>query len=211
MQWEQSERDCMREICRKLEIDLYKQGVGRKKHLSIPEYKQAMDNLHEAQQAATLAEANRLQVDFASEAAEHKLASLQAKIQDRQKQLNDLNIKTNKCVRENTDLQQAIKQQSLIIAKNNKHIAKQQQDIKSYDNIKSALYEFQDWLSYDNYLHSVIEKMPKFHWEKMPDSIKQQQEKYYNKDIKPIEDYANHLIDQVETSEQYIDDEEIEL
>lgn len=46
MQWEQSERDAMREICSNLGIDLYEQGIGRKRHLETPEYKELRDQLN---------------------------------------------------------------------------------------------------------------------------------------------------------------------
>lgn len=57
MQWEQSERERMRSICREMEIDLLEQGNGRK-YMSIPEYKQYANELSrlERQQAAEQAQ-----------------------------------------------------------------------------------------------------------------------------------------------------------
>lgn len=112
---------------------------------------------------------------------------------------------------DNAELQREIEQQSAVIAKNDRKIAKQQQDIQCYDNMKQALGELQDWLSYDTYIHSVIDKMPVFYQGIMPEFLKNRHEKYYNDNIKPIADYTNCLADEIQTNEQYIDDEEIEL
>ncbi len=46
IQWEQSERDAMREICSNLNIDLQEQGVGRKRHFTVPEYKALQDQMN---------------------------------------------------------------------------------------------------------------------------------------------------------------------
>lgn len=140
-----------------------------------------------------------------------QVQELQQQINDKQKQLTDLNMQTKKCMTDNAGLQKEIEQQSAVIARNNRKIAKQQQDIQCYDNIKQALGELQDWLSYDTYIHSVIDKMPVFYKGIMPEFLKNRHEKYYNDNIKPIADYTNCLADEIQTNEQYIDDEEIEL
>lgn len=140
-----------------------------------------------------------------------QVQELQQQINDKQKQLTDLNMQTKKCMTDNAGLQKEIEQQSAVIARNNKKIAKQQQDIQCYDNMKQALGELQDWLSYDTYIHSVIDKMPVFYQGIMPEFLKNRHEKYYNDNIKPIADYTNCLADEIQTNEQYIDDDEIEL
>lgn len=140
-----------------------------------------------------------------------QVQELQQQINDKQKQLTDLNMQTKKCMTDNAGLQREIEQQSAVIAKNNRKIAKQQQDIQCYDDIKQALGELQDWLSYDTYIHSVIDKMPVFYQGIMPEFLKNRHEKYYNDNIKPIADYTNCLADEIQTNEQYIDDDEIEL
>ena len=45
IQWEQSERDAMRDICSNLGIDLHEQGIGRKRHFSVSEYKALQDQI----------------------------------------------------------------------------------------------------------------------------------------------------------------------
>lgn len=140
-----------------------------------------------------------------------QMQELQQQINDKQKQLTDLNVQTKKCMTDNAGLQTEIEQQSAVIARNNRKIAKQQQDIQCYDNMKQALGELQDWLSYDTYIHSVIEKMPVFYQGIMPEFLRNRHEKYYNDNIKPIADYANYLADEIQTNEQCIDEEEVEL
>lgn len=43
IQWEQSERDYIRDLCQDYNINLHEQGIGRKRHLSIQEYKDIQD------------------------------------------------------------------------------------------------------------------------------------------------------------------------
>lgn len=54
MQWEQSERDRFRGICSNLGIDVAAQGVGRRRHLSVDEYKDACDQVSSAIQTADM-------------------------------------------------------------------------------------------------------------------------------------------------------------
>lgn len=44
--WEQSERDLMRRICNELGIPLQEQGIGRKRHLEVSEYKEAQEQIN---------------------------------------------------------------------------------------------------------------------------------------------------------------------
>lgn len=46
IQWEQSERDYLRELCKQYQVPLYEQGIGRKRHLSVGEYKALQDELN---------------------------------------------------------------------------------------------------------------------------------------------------------------------
>lgn len=64
IQWEQSERDYMREICRELGIDLHKQGIGRKRHLTVKEYKDCQDMIREAKAELTNIEHDKIIADF---------------------------------------------------------------------------------------------------------------------------------------------------
>lgn len=48
MQWTQSERDRFRGICESLGISVAAQGIGRKRHLAVDEYKQVQDNISDA-------------------------------------------------------------------------------------------------------------------------------------------------------------------
>ena len=132
-------------------------------------------------------------------------------MQELQQQIKDLQLQSQKYVNDNEELQREIEQQSVVITGNNRKIAKQQQDIQCYDNMKQALGELQDWLSYDTYIHSVIDKMPVFYKGIMPEFLKNRHEKYYNDNIKPIADYTNCLADEIQTNQQYIDEEEVEL
>lgn len=281
IQWEQSERDCMREICRELGIDLYKQGIGRKRHLTVKEYKDCQDMIREAKAELTNIEHDKIIADFDKmeldqqiriteskkqklydeinglqqqarkdnqqiqelqkqisrqkkekqglkhqiEITENKKQKLyneiyglqqqtrkgKQQVQELQQQVKNLQVQSQKYANDNAGLQKEIEQQSAVIARNNRKIAKQQQDIQCYDNMKQALGELQDWLSYDTYIHSVIDKMPVFYQGIMPEFLKNRHEKYYNDNIKPIADYTNCLADEIQTNEQYIDDDEIEL
>lgn len=53
IQWEQSERDAMRGICQMMGIDLYEQGIGRKRHFTVEEYKELQDQLNSLSQDVT--------------------------------------------------------------------------------------------------------------------------------------------------------------
>lgn len=54
IQWEQSERNFMREICNNLNIDLKAQGKGRSKHYSSKEYKTYKEDLNQIKVAIAL-------------------------------------------------------------------------------------------------------------------------------------------------------------
>ena len=45
MAWEQSERDYLRELCHSYNIALFDQGIGRKRHLEVQEYKDVQDQI----------------------------------------------------------------------------------------------------------------------------------------------------------------------
>lgn len=53
IQWEQAERDCIREICRNMDIELHEQGTGRKRHLSVKEYKDCQEQIRQAKAELT--------------------------------------------------------------------------------------------------------------------------------------------------------------
>lgn len=53
MQWEQAERDCMREICQTLDIQLEDQGIGRKRHLNVTEHKELQEKLNKLKKNVT--------------------------------------------------------------------------------------------------------------------------------------------------------------
>lgn len=75
MQWEQSERNRMRDICKHMGIDLHDQGVGRKRHLSVPEYKAVQDSIHAARDMLADTIADQVTVDLQLDAAKHHLAA----------------------------------------------------------------------------------------------------------------------------------------
>lgn len=105
MQWEQSERDRMRDICQHMGIALHQQGVGRKRHLAVGEYKQAQDDLHTAREqakqasqaaAAARAEADGLRRDITAyratvDKAQGQLEDIGRQCTDRQADLDALN------------------------------------------------------------------------------------------------------------------------
>lgn len=81
IQWEQSERDCMREICRELGIDLHKQGVGRKRHLTVKEYKDCQDMIKEAKAELTNIEHDKIIADFDKMELEQSIRIIETKNQ----------------------------------------------------------------------------------------------------------------------------------
>lgn len=54
IRWVQAERDRFREICSNLDIDVAAQGIGRKRHLSVDEYKDACDQVSSAVQTVDM-------------------------------------------------------------------------------------------------------------------------------------------------------------
>lgn len=210
------------------------EGQVAKKHIETQKYKllKMQQELTETKAELTSIEQDKIIADFDKMELEQQIRITESKkqklydeinglqqqarkgkqqVQELQQQIKDLQEQSRKYINDNTGLEKEIEQQSVVIAKNSKKIAKQQQDIQCYDNIKQTLAELQDWLSYDTYIHSVIEKIPVFYQGIMPEFLKNRHEKYYNENIKPIADYANCLADEIQTNEQYIDDEEIEL
>lgn len=97
MQWEQSERDRFRGICSSLGIDVAAQGVGRRRHLSVDEYKDAQDQVSSAMK--TVGELNKdicfwtQRLSEAQEAVRSKrdaVKQLDSEIQERRAAIADL-------------------------------------------------------------------------------------------------------------------------
>lgn len=64
IQWEQSERDAMRGICSNLGIDLHEQGIGRKRHYTVDEYKDRQDAINAMNsQISVLSDKKQLAID----------------------------------------------------------------------------------------------------------------------------------------------------
>lgn len=80
MAWEQSERERMRSICAEMGISLHKQGIGKKRHLTVGEYKEMQDNINEAKQNLAIALAEQIQSEFEADGIKQDLISKQAKI-----------------------------------------------------------------------------------------------------------------------------------
>lgn len=232
MQWEQAERDTMRQICVDMGIDLYAQGEGRKRHLTIPEYKQAMDNLKEVQQETAVAEAKALEVEFDCMDAEHRLKVLQKQVkqavaskQSEQQQIETLQARTGKLQQYINDLQrqidsiqtqlqagqQQIKKQNSIISDNSKQISKQEHDLGQYKDLMATLEEIQDWLSHDTYFHTILTNLPRAYADGMPDYLMRRQEEYYHNDIEPLKEYLDTQVEQVNNCIDNIDDIDLDL
>lgn len=210
------------------------EGQVAKKHIETQKYKllKMQQELTETKAELTSIEQDKIIADFDKMELDQQIRITESKkqklydeiynlqnqarkgkqqVQELQQQVKNLQVQSQKYANDNAGLQKEIEQQSAVITKNNRKIAKQQQDIQCYDSIKQALGELQDWLSYDTYIHSVIDKMPVFYQGIMPEFLRNRHEKYYNDNIKPIADYTNCLANEIQTNEQYIDDEEIEL
>lgn len=46
IKWEAAERKYIRDLCRQMHVSLHDEGVGKKRHLSVPEYKELQDRLN---------------------------------------------------------------------------------------------------------------------------------------------------------------------
>lgn len=64
MQWEQTERECMREICQSLNIQLEDQGIGRKRHLNVTEHKELQEKIKELANNITELECQKAMTEF---------------------------------------------------------------------------------------------------------------------------------------------------
>lgn len=90
IQWEQAERDCMREICRELGIDLHKQGIGRKRHLSVREYKDCQDQIRQAKTELASIESDKSIAEFDKLILMQENKKLRSSNQDLKNQVTDL-------------------------------------------------------------------------------------------------------------------------
>lgn len=83
MQWEQAEKDALRNICSKMDIPLYKQGIGRKRHFAVGEYKERQDAIKKLQHEAE--ESRREQSAFLNNAFEKQMQQQQFTAQARER------------------------------------------------------------------------------------------------------------------------------
>lgn len=83
MQWEQSERNVLRNICSKMDIPLYEQGKGRKQHYTVGEYKERQDAIKKMQEE--MAESRREQSAFLNNAFEKQMQQQQFTAQARKR------------------------------------------------------------------------------------------------------------------------------
>lgn len=139
IQWEQSERDCMREICRELSIDLYKQGIGRKRHLTVKEYKDCQDMIKESKAELTTIEHDKIIADFDKMELEQSIRIIESKNQ--------------KLHQEYKNLQQQMQQIKTEISS-----IKSDKEIYSFDK-QALLMENKKLRETKNGLQSQIEKL----------------------------------------------------
>lgn len=169
-------------------------------HLKITEAKnQKLQQEHkQIQEQIERGQGNLTAVKEVIEIYKRELQNEKQKIQDLQKQATTLTSK--------------LEQQRVTMQRNNKKIAELQHKIQNYEDLKQTLAEVQDWLSKDTYFQSFIDTLPEFLRNGMPRSVEMQQHEYYQNNIAPYADYADHLANEIQDKEQCIEDnEEIDL
>ena len=188
-QWEQAERDCMREICKNLGIELHKQGIGRKRHLTVKEYKDCQDQIKQAKAELTMIETDKIFANIDKQTLLNdiknqektkqkystELNNLQNQIQYKQAELNYID---NEFINATDELNEA-KQELLDYPRNNQRIT----------NIYNASNEIDNAM---NNLYALL----------TTDEQRQALENIYNALDNAYELYQDN---------QYIDDEEMEL
>lgn len=150
IQWEQSERDCIRELCKQYQIPLFEQGIGRKRHFTIQEYKDLQDELNSLKsQIKPLREENqKLQND--NNILQTKNEELKYQNQAYQQQVNGLRqqnrqqIETYKEIKGQTiklkDINNDLRQENRSLFKDKKRLSKDIEDLQSgIDYIGNAI------------------------------------------------------------------------
>lgn len=87
----------MRDICRELGIDLYKQGIGRKRHLSVKEYKDCQEQIRQAKTELASIENNKSIAEFDNLALMQENKRLRSSNQDLRNQVTDLQKQLEMC------------------------------------------------------------------------------------------------------------------
>lgn len=157
IQWEQAERDCMREICRELGIDLHKQGIGRKRHLSVREYKDCQDQIRQAKTELAVIESDKSIAEFDKLALmqenkrlrnsnqdlkdhnqnlENQIVDLQKQLEICQFQLNDVDADLQDAYSELDEAKQELND----YPRNNKWVTNVYNAANELDNAMSDLY-----------------------------------------------------------------------
>lgn len=101
MQWEQSERDRMRDICQYMGIALHQQGIGRKRHLTVDEYKQAQDQLRTTREQAKQASQDMVKAQAEADSLQRNITAYKANIDRAQGQLEGIG---RQCIDRQADL-----------------------------------------------------------------------------------------------------------
>lgn len=137
MQWEQAERNSMREICQNMGIELEEQGIGRKRHLNVAEHKELQEKLKELTDAIT-------KLEYQKEMTEFNLLTLESK----EKQLNS----------DNEELKKANKQLKAMCA--NLQVIKEQYENDGYAYLQECM-NFREIVEaeYPDYSQEVIERL----------------------------------------------------
>lgn len=143
VQWEQAERDCMREICRELGIDLHKQGIGRKRHLSVKEYKDCQDQIRQAktelasiENDKSIAKFDNLALMQENRKLRNSNQDLRKQVTNLQKQLNDVDEEIKSAVDELSEAKQELND----YPRNNQWVTNVYNAANELDNAMSDLY-----------------------------------------------------------------------
>lgn len=124
IRWEQSERDRLRDICQGMGISLHAQGIGRKRYLSVGEYKQAQDELHAAQEQAKQASQAAAAAQAEADGLQRDITAYRATIDKAQRQLEDIG---RQCMAKRNELEELDQQ-----------ITQKQKDLQEVKNIYNA-------------------------------------------------------------------------
>lgn len=210
VQWEESERNYLRQLCQNMSIDLHAEGVGRKRHFTVSEYKELKEMENEIQSKIDALQADADKKSRQVQSLTDKNKNLQSKNAELKKQLSEkqelLNQKKNLLDRVSERIRtlstcndNLMKKQAVL----EKQIQNQMKSLDSFkkqaDGVRQTLSDslqvvrdLKDYLSFENFLSGKLQELGYNSYEiEHLDSIEER--RFYNKWLDQEEPYVYDL------------------
>lgn len=111
IQWESSERAYIRQLCQGMKIPLHDEGIGKKRHLSVSEYKEQQDNIRALESQVQSLDAELQELRQVKKNLQVQCDNIRGQCDILRQQIKPLEIKKGRLVAEYDSIRQELQEQ----------------------------------------------------------------------------------------------------